>query len=105
MTFRDFYNNKVMASLEAIKYLNFFKSLHPGNAVEIRIPYVGAISCLKGVNHRRGTPPNVVEMSAETWLSLCNGEQRWEKLAEEGKIIHSGSLSDISAHFPLANFL
>ena len=47
-----------------------FAKRHPGRSVEIRIPWIGAVQAIAGVNHRRGTPPNVVEMSGNTWLTL-----------------------------------
>jgi len=36
---------------------------HPGRSVEVRVPFAGAVQILPGPSHRRGTPPNVVEMA------------------------------------------
>ena len=33
-----------------------------GNTVEVRVPPFGAVQCIEGPGHTRGTPPNVVEM-------------------------------------------
>ena len=49
----------------------------PGRSVEVRVPPFGAVQCLEGPRHTRGTPPNVVESDAETWLRLATGDQRW----------------------------
>jgi hypothetical protein len=50
--------------------LKIIEDLAPGRSVELRIPPYAAIQCLEGGNHRRGTPPNVVEMDAQTLLKL-----------------------------------
>jgi hypothetical protein len=44
--------------------LKIVQQVAPGNSVELRIPPYAAIQCVAGSVHRRGTPPNVVEMSA-----------------------------------------
>ena len=62
----------------------------PGNSVEVRVPLFGAVQCVPGPDHRRGTPPNVVEMSAQTWLALALGETQVEAQAAAGKLIASG---------------
>jgi len=63
----------------------------PGNSVEVRVPLFGAVQCVAGPDHRRGTPPNVVEMSAQTWLSLALGEESVEKALAEGRLLASGT--------------
>lgn len=45
-----------------------------GGTVELRVPPFGAVQCIEGMNHSRGTPPNVVEMTPEVFLALCKGE-------------------------------
>ena len=42
----------------------------PGRAIEVRIPPYAAVQCGEGPTHTRGTPPNVIEMQADTWLAL-----------------------------------
>ena len=49
----------------------------PGNTVEVRVPPFGAVQCIEGPRHTRGTPPNVVETDAATWLALATGELPW----------------------------
>lgn len=49
------------------------ESLAPGNSVEVRIPPFVAVQCIDGPRHTRGTPPNVVETDARTWLLLATG--------------------------------
>ncbi len=38
----------------------------PGTTVEVRVPPFGAVQCIEGPTHTRGTPPNVVETDATT---------------------------------------
>src|SRR4051812_25630746 len=45
----------------------------PGRSVEVRVPPFGAVQCIEGLQHRRGTPPNVIETDAATWLALAVG--------------------------------
>jgi len=48
------------------------------------------VQCVPGPDHRRGTPPNVVEMSAQTWLALALGETDTETQVASGALIASG---------------
>ncbi|MHC1557923.1 sterol carrier family protein [Actinomycetospora sp. C-140] len=50
----------------------------PGHSVEVRVPPFGAVQCVEGPRHTRGTPPNVVETDAATWLALALGLLSWE---------------------------
>jgi len=63
----------------------------PGNSVEVRVPLFGAVQCVAGPDHRRGTPPNVVEMSAQTWLALALGEESVEAALADGRLLASGT--------------
>lgn len=88
--------------LTLVRYcLEEFAERHPGKSVEIRIPYAGAVQAIAGLSHRRGTPPNVVEMGSDVWLALCAGEESWEELHRQGKISASGTRADLSEYFPL----
>jgi hypothetical protein len=69
---------------------------YPGHSVEVRIPPVGAVQCLKGIRHRRGTPPNVVETDPATWLSLVTGRTTWAEAVDSGALTASGDRADIS---------
>jgi hypothetical protein len=78
--------------------------LAPGHAVELRIPPYSAIQCVEGPKHTRGTPPNVVEMSAEVLFDITSGKINWQAAISDGRISASGERSDLSALFQhLAN--
>ena len=78
--------------------------LAPGHAVELRIPPYSAIQCVEGPKHTRGTPPNVVEMSAEVLFDILAGKINWQEAISDGRISASGERSDISGLFQqLAN--
>jgi hypothetical protein len=63
-------------------------------------PHV-AVQLVPGPRHTRGTPPNVVETDAATWLRLATGALRWEDAVAEGKVSASGNRADLGAHLPL----
>ena len=75
--------------------------LAPGRAIEVRIPPYAAVQCGEGPSHSRGTPPNVIEMSAETWLALASGEVTWKVALESGAISASGARADLSEYLPI----
>lgn len=60
----------------------------PGHSVEVRVPPFVAVQCIEGPRHTRGTPPNVVETDALTWLRLAVGE---EQLADAAGVDFSGT--------------
>ena len=82
--------------------LKFIKELSPGNTVELRIPGYGAIQCVAGGNHRRGTPANTVEMSGQSLIRLINEPTLWISLCESGEVRASGLVSDLSNVFAQA---
>lgn len=73
----------------------------PGRSVEIRIPPIAAVQALAGIRHTRGTPPNVVEMQAATWLLLITGRLRWAQAVADGSVRASGTRADLEPFFPL----
>jgi hypothetical protein len=73
----------------------------PGNTVEVRVPPFGAVQCIPGPRHTRGTPPNVVEMDAATWLQLASGRLAWADAVASGSVHASGQRADLAAHLPL----
>jgi hypothetical protein len=83
--------------------LAMLESKAPGRAIEVRIPPYAAIQCGEGPTHTRGTPPNVIEMKAETWLALANGVTSWSAEISSGSINASGARADLSALLPLQN--
>ena len=82
--------------------LDLIKDVSPGKSVELRVPPYGAIQCVAGSNHRRGTPPNTVEMSGETLIRLINEPSLWITLCESGEVRASGLLSNLSNVFAQA---
>jgi len=79
--------------------LSALQTAEPGHAVEVRIPPYSAIQCGTGPKHTRGTPPNVVEMSAETLFALMAGEITWTGGVSTGEIHASGERSDLAPLF------
>lgn len=72
-----------------------------GNTVEVRVPPFGAVQCIAGPRHTRGTPPNVIEMSPETWFALAVGNLGWDAAVAAGSIHASGTRAEIKEHLPL----
>jgi len=89
-------NHDLDLKVQVKQILKVVQELAPGRSVELRIPPFAAIQCVGGSTHRRGTPPNVVEMNAETLIKLLNQPLEWSKLCQEGLISASGARSDIS---------
>ena len=79
--------------------LDLIKDSYPGKSVELRIPPYSAIQCIKGVVHRRGTPPSVVEMSPQTLINLVTQPDLWKEFHDSGLISASGTNSDLSTLF------
>lgn len=73
----------------------------PGRSVEVRVPPFGVVQCVEGPRHTRGTPPNVVETDAETWLLLATGGLTWPAALAEGVLRVSGTRADLSGLLPL----
>ena len=79
--------------------LKIVQQLSPGNSVELRIPPYAAIQCVPGSVHRRGTPPNVVEMSGDTLLELVGNPTYWDEFCHKGRISASGTNSNLKELF------
>ena len=73
----------------------------PGRAIEVRVPPYAAVQCGAGPVHTRGTPPNTIEMSAQTWLALAQGTRTWEEAMNSGEVRASGVRADLSHYLPL----
>jgi hypothetical protein len=73
----------------------------PGNSVEVRVPPFGVTQCIAGPRHTRGTPPNVVETDAATWLALATGRETWPQAVARGAVHASGIRADLSELLPL----
>ena len=70
--------------------LKIVQQASPGNSVELRIPPYAAIQCVPGSVHRRGTPPNVVEMSGDTLMELVGNPTYLDEFCRKGRISASG---------------
>jgi hypothetical protein len=79
--------------------LKVVQELAPGRSVELRIPPFAAIQCVGGSTHRRGTPPNVVEMKAEILISLLERPEHWQQFCDSGAISASGTNSNLGNLF------
>ena len=89
-------------AVQVKEILNIIKELSPGGLVELRIPPYAAIQCVAGGNHKRGTPPNTVEMSGQVLIKLINDPSSWHTLCAQGDIAASGINSDLSQIFVIA---
>ena len=88
----------------AVRYLlEELAERSPGNSVEVRVPPFGVAQCVEGPRHTRGTPPNVVELDAATWLELATGGTTWDQAHSAGQISASGTRADLSALLPLVS--
>ena len=72
-----------------------------GNTVEVRVPPFGAVQAIDGPRHTRGTPPNVIETDAETWVALATGALSWDAAVAAARVSASGSRADLSTELPL----
>ena len=79
--------------------LKVVKDIAPGRSVELRIPPYTAVQCVGGRTHSRGTPPNVVEMKAETLIRLLESPDLWDQFCDLGAISASGTNSNLGNSF------
>ncbi|MFC7326372.1 sterol carrier family protein [Marinactinospora rubrisoli] len=73
----------------------------PGHSLEVRVPPFGAVQCLEGPRHTRGTPPGVVETDPLTWLALALGDRTWEDAVAGRSVAASGVRADLAPLLPL----
>lgn len=81
--------------------LQLLGDLAPGNTLEVRVPPYGAVQVVEGPRHTRGTPPNVVEMDAATWLALASGSLGWDEAVAQGRVAASGQRADLRPWLPI----
>jgi hypothetical protein len=81
--------------------LQLLREKAPGKSVEVRVPPFGAVQVIDGPQHTRGTPPAVVEMSAQVWLDLITGLGDFSSLLAGGAIHASGLRTDLQGFVPL----
>lgn len=90
------------ATATAVRYLlQALADKVPGNSVEVRVPPFGAVQCVEGPRHTRGTPPNVVEMDAATWLALATGRASWTDAVASGTVHASGTRATLEPYVPV----
>ncbi|WP_121056931.1 sterol carrier family protein [Microbacterium telephonicum] len=86
----------------AVRYLlQLLVEKAPGNSVEVRVPPFGAVQVVQGPRHTRGTPPNVVETDAATWIDLATGAESWAEAVAAGRVGASGTRADLADLLPL----
>ena len=86
----------------AVRYLlQLLVEKAPGNSVEVRVPPFGAVQVVQGPRHTRGTPPNVNETDAATWIAVATGAEAWDDAVARGAIVASGVRADLVALLPL----
>jgi hypothetical protein len=73
----------------------------PGRNVEVRVPPYGAVQCVPGPRHTRGTPPAVVETDAGCWLELAAGRLSWGEAVSAHRITASGERADLTPYLPV----
>ncbi|HEY5031618.1 MAG TPA: sterol carrier family protein [Actinomycetes bacterium] len=76
----------------------------PGYAVEVRVPPWGAVQCVAGPRHTRGTPKAVVETDPVTWVCLAAGRLDLPTATAAGLVRASGERSDLAAYLPLSTY-
>ena len=82
--------------------LGLLEQRAPGRSVEVRVPPFGAVQCVPGPRHTRGTPPNVIETDPVTWVLLAAGRLSWERARQDKRVDASGPRADLAAYLPLA---
>jgi len=75
----------------------------PGRSVEVRVPPYGAVQCIAGPSHTRGTPPNVVETDPATFLLVGAGVLAFADAVGTGRISASGVRADLTPYLPLVD--
>jgi len=86
----------------AVRYcLQLLRQDAPGASVEVRVPPYGAAQVIPGPAHTRGTPPAVIEMTPEMWLTIATGADTYLDALSRGDISASGQRTDLTAWLPI----
>ena len=86
----------------AVRYLlEVLASDFEGHTVEVRVPPFGAVQAIEGPRHTRGTPPNVIETDAATWIALATGTEPWHEAVAVARVAASGQRADLREVLPL----
>jgi hypothetical protein len=87
---------------QAVRFtLEELASRAPGRTLEVRVPPYGAVQCVEGPRHTRGTPPNVIETDSRTWLDLATGQLGWAGALASGTVHASGLRATLADYLPL----
>ncbi|GAA0966663.1 sterol carrier family protein [Frigoribacterium faeni] len=81
--------------------LQVMADAEPGATVEVRVPPFGAVQFREGLSHTRGTPPNVVETDAATFIRLATGRLTWPDAVAQALVSASGSRADLTGYAPV----
>lgn len=81
--------------------LSILAASQPGRSVEVRVPPFGAVQCIPGPRHTRGTPPNVIETDGVTFLRVATGRLSWADAMSQGLISASGNRADLTEYLPI----
>lgn len=86
----------------AVRYLlQLLAEKAPGHTVEVRVPPFGAVQVVEGPRHTRGTPPNVIEMDARTWVELASGRLSWAEADLAARVTASGTRATLDDLLPV----
>lgn len=86
----------------AVRYtLQALADRAPGGSVEVRVPPFGAVQCIEGPGHTRGTPPNVVETDTPTWLAIATGRLAWGDALADARVRASGTRATLEGLVPV----
>lgn len=71
--------------------------LHPGASIEVRVPPFAAVQIGfgSGPRHTRGTPPNVVEFTPETFIDLVVGRLTWGEADVRASGVHADEVARV----------
>jgi hypothetical protein len=91
-----------MVTATAVRWLlQVMADAEPGATVEVRVPPFGAVQFREGLSHTRGTPPNVVETDATTFIRLAIGRLTWPDAVAWALVSASGSRADLTGYVPV----
>lgn len=77
---------------------------NPGRLIEVRVPPFAAVQIgAPGATsvHTRGTPPNVIETDATTWLALACGRLGWQEARATHRVSASGTHASLDGALPV----
>lgn len=98
----DGVRERTLTALAVRWILQELARIAPGKSVEVRVPPYGAVQIVEGPGHTRGTPPNVIELDAETLVALAVGTESWDAATGRGAVHASGTRATLADLLPLA---